>query len=52
MLDRAARDFGIEIVLFMAKSNEEIINAIDAMKAKSIDAVNVLASTSFRAFIR
>ena len=43
-LDRAARDLGIEIVLFKAKSNEEIINAIDAMKAKSIDAVNVLAS--------
>ena len=43
-LDRAARDLGIEIVLFTAKSNEEIINAIDAMKAKSIDAVNVLAS--------
>jgi len=43
-LDRAARDLGIEIVLFTAKSNDEIINAIDAMKAKSIDAVNVLAS--------
>jgi len=35
-LDRAARDLGIEIVLFTAKSDEEIINAIDA--------VNVLAS--------
>ena len=44
-LDRAARDLGIEIVLFTARSNEEIIDAIDAMKAKSIDAVNVLAST-------
>ena len=43
-LDRAARDFGIEIVQFTATSNEEIIDAIDAMKAKSIDAVNVLAS--------
>jgi putative tryptophan/tyrosine transport system substrate-binding protein len=43
-LDRAARDLGIEIVLFTAKSNEEIIHAIEAMKAKSIDAVNVLAS--------
>ena len=44
VLDRAARDFGIEIVQFTATSNEEIIDAIDAMKAKSIDAVNVLAS--------
>jgi putative ABC transport system substrate-binding protein len=34
-LDRAARDLGIEIVQFTAKSNEEIINATDAMKAKS-----------------
>jgi putative ABC transport system substrate-binding protein len=46
-LDRAARDLGIEIVLFKARSNEEIIDAIDAMKAKSIDAVNVLASARF-----
>ena len=43
-LDRAARDLGIQIVLFTARSNEGIIDAIDAMKAKSIDAVNVLAS--------
>ncbi len=43
-LDRAARDLGIEIVLFTARSNEEIADAIDAMKVKSIDAVNVLAS--------
>jgi len=46
-LDRAARDLGIQIVLFTARSNEEIIDAIDAMKAKSIDAVNVLASGRF-----
>ena len=46
-LDRAARDLGIQIVLFTARSNEEIIDAIDAMKAKSIDAVNVLASARF-----
>jgi len=46
-LDRAARDLGIEIVLFTARSNEEIIDVIDAMKAKSIDAVNVLASARF-----
>ena len=43
-LDRAARDLGIEIVLFTVRSNEEITGAIDTMKAKSIDAVNVLAS--------
>jgi|tagenome__1003787_1003787.scaffolds.fasta_scaffold20627395_1 putative ABC transport system substrate-binding protein len=43
-LYRAARDLGIEIVFFMARSKEEIIDAIDAMKAKSIEAVNVLAS--------
>ena len=43
-LDRAARDLGIEIVLFTAKSNEEITDTIDAMMAKSMDAVNVLAS--------
>jgi len=46
-LDRAARDLSIEIALFSAESNEEVIDAIDAMKAKSIDAVNVLASSRF-----
>ena len=46
-LDRAARDLGIEIVLFTARSNEEILEAIDAMRAKSIDAVNMLASARF-----
>jgi putative ABC transport system substrate-binding protein len=46
-LDRAARDLGIEIMLFTARSNEEIIDAIGAMKAKSIDAVNALASARF-----
>jgi putative ABC transport system substrate-binding protein len=43
-LDRAARDLGIEIVVFTVRSNEEIADAIDTMKARSIDAVNVLAS--------
>jgi len=52
VLDRAARDFGIEIVQFTATSNEEIIDAIDAMKAKSIDAVNVLASARLSSIIR
>jgi putative tryptophan/tyrosine transport system substrate-binding protein len=46
-LDRAARDLGIEIVLFTARSNDEILEAIDAMRAKSIDAVNMLASARF-----
>jgi putative ABC transport system substrate-binding protein len=43
-LYRAAHNLGIEIVMFTASSSEEIIDAIGAMKAKSIDAVNVLAS--------
>jgi putative tryptophan/tyrosine transport system substrate-binding protein len=46
-LDRAAHYLGIEIVMFTARSNEEIIDTIDTMKAKSIDAVNVLASAKF-----
>jgi putative ABC transport system substrate-binding protein len=43
-LDGAARDLGIEIVPFAARSKEEIVQAIDDMKARSVDAVNVLAS--------
>jgi putative ABC transport system substrate-binding protein len=43
-LDAAARDLGIEIVPFAARSKDEIVQAIDAMKARSVDAVNVLAS--------
>jgi putative tryptophan/tyrosine transport system substrate-binding protein len=43
-LDAAARDLGIEIVPFAARSKEEIVQAIDAMKEKSVDAVNVSAS--------
>ena len=45
-LDRAARDLGIEIEPFMARSDQELTDAIHAMQAKAIDAVNVLASTS------
>jgi len=45
-LDRAARDLGVEIVPFTARTNEEIIDAIEGMKTKEIDAVNVLASTT------
>ena len=37
-------DFGIEIVPFAAQSKDEVIPAIDAMKAMPVDAVNVLAS--------
>ena len=44
VLDLAARDLGNEIVLFTARSNEDVTDAIDTMKAKSIDAVNVLSS--------
>jgi putative tryptophan/tyrosine transport system substrate-binding protein len=53
-LNGAARDLGIEIVPFAARSKEEIIQAIDAMKARSVDAVNVLASPilwNFRSLI-
>lgn len=45
-LDRAAHGLSIEIVPFMARSNEELTDAIDGMKAKAVDAVNVLASTN------
>ena len=43
-LDAAARGLGIEAVPLGGRSQEEIVQAIDAMKAKSVDAVNVLAS--------
>ena len=43
-LNAAARDFGIGISHFTARSQEEIIHAIDAMRATAVDAVNVLAS--------
>jgi putative ABC transport system substrate-binding protein len=43
-LESAARAFGIEIVPFSARSETEVIRAIDAMKATPVDAVNVLAS--------
>jgi ABC-type uncharacterized transport system substrate-binding protein len=43
-LNAAARDFGIEISHFTARSQEEIIHAIDGMRATAVDAVNVLAS--------
>jgi putative ABC transport system substrate-binding protein len=43
-IESAARAFGIEIVPFFARSDTEVIRAIDAMKATPVDAVNVLAS--------
>ena len=43
-LESAARGFDIEIVPFSARSEEEIIGAIAAMKATPVEAVNVLAS--------
>ena len=55
-LESAARAFGMEIVPFAARSKDEVIRAIDAMKAAPVDAVNVLASPllggEFRSLIR
>jgi putative ABC transport system substrate-binding protein len=50
-LNAAARDFGIEISHFTARSQEEIIHAIDAMRATAVDAVNVLASPILTGFV-
>jgi putative tryptophan/tyrosine transport system substrate-binding protein len=43
-LESAARKFGIEIVPFAARSEDEVVRAIDAMKASPAEAVNVSAS--------
>jgi putative ABC transport system substrate-binding protein len=43
-LESAALGFGIEIVPFAARSEEEVIGAIAAMKATRVEAVNLLAS--------
>jgi putative ABC transport system substrate-binding protein len=43
-LESAANGFGIEIVPFSARSEDEIIRAIAAMRASPVEAVNVLAS--------
>ena len=55
-LESAARAFGIEIVPFSARSEEEVIRAIAAMKAAPVEAVNLLASPilsgEFRSLIR
>src|SRR3981189_1128150 len=50
-LNAAARDFGLEISHFTARSQEEIIQAIDAMRATAVDAVNVLASPILSPFV-
>jgi putative ABC transport system substrate-binding protein len=46
-LETAARAFGIEIVPFAARSKDEVIRTIDAMKATGVEAVNLLASPIF-----
>jgi putative tryptophan/tyrosine transport system substrate-binding protein len=51
-LKSAARAFGIEIVPFVARSEDEVIRAIDAMKATPVEAVNVLASPILGAHFR
>ena len=55
-LESAARGFGVEIVPFSARSEEEVIRAIAAMKAAQVEAVNLLPSPilwgEFRSLIR
>lgn len=55
-LASAALGSGIEIVPFAARSEEEVIRAIAAMKATRVEAVNLLASqvlwSKFRSLIR
>jgi putative ABC transport system substrate-binding protein len=55
-LESAAQGFGIEIVPFAARSEDDVIRAIDAMKTTQVEAVNLLASPilwgEFRALIR
>ena len=43
-LESAAQGFGIEIAPFAARSEEDVIRAIDAMKTAQVEAVNLLAS--------
>src|SRR5258707_7819993 len=50
-LNAAARDFGIEVSHFTARSQEEIIHAIDALSATSVDAVTALASPILSPFV-
>ncbi len=43
-LESAAQGFGIEIAPFAARSEEDVIRAIDGMRAAQVEAVNLLAS--------
>ena len=43
-LESAAQGFGIEIAPFTARSEEDVIRAIDAMRMAQVEAVNLLAS--------
>jgi putative ABC transport system substrate-binding protein len=43
-LTGAARDLGVELVRFEARSPDEIVRALDAIAAARVEAVNVLAS--------
>jgi ABC-type uncharacterized transport system substrate-binding protein len=48
-LEAAARELGIELILFDARSKDDIVRAIDAMSAAQVDGINVLASPIFGA---
>jgi ABC-type uncharacterized transport system substrate-binding protein len=43
-LESAAQGFGVEIAPFAARSEDDVIRAIDAMKTAQVEAVNLLAS--------
>ncbi|MCW2017750.1 ABC transporter substrate-binding protein [Bradyrhizobium ottawaense] len=43
-LESAAKRLGVEIVPFAARSEEDLIRVIDAMKVEEVEAVNLLAS--------
>jgi ABC-type uncharacterized transport system substrate-binding protein len=55
-LESAARELGIKIVPFAARSEDEVVRVIDAMKETPVEAVNLLASPilygQFRMLIR
>lgn len=55
VLRSAAHTLGVEIAPFMARSEDEVIRAIDFMETSEVEAVNVLASPflwKFRQIIR
>ncbi|UPK23712.1 ABC transporter substrate-binding protein [Bradyrhizobium sp. 195] len=43
-LESAAKRLGVEIIPFAARSEEDLIRVIDAMKVEEVEAINVLAS--------